>query len=332
MTVSDRLLRNLADLKSNVNLEPQPTINVERCSLPEGEVAVVEVTPSDLPPVRYKGTIWVRTGPSRRRANRHEERILTEKRVSHQLPFDAQPCLGCTLRDLALDLFRVSYLPAAVHPEIIEENDRPIEEQMASLQLFDLARHCPTNAGALLLAKNPLHWLPGAWIQFVRWAGQDLAADPINEKEFHGDLMTVLKEINSFIPLLVQSRLVPESSLRERKVKSYPVIAIRELLLNAIMHRSYESNAPVRFYSYEDRIEIQNPGGLYRASSPDNFPRVTDYRNPVLSSILATLGYVNHFGRGIARAQQALARNGNPDAVFDYNDRHHFHVSIGMVP
>lgn len=80
----------------------------------------------------------------------------------------------------------------------------------------------------------------------------------------------------------------------------------------------YEPNAPVRFYCYEDRIEIQSPGGLYGMASPENFPEQTDYRNPVVAEAMATLGYVNAFGRGVRRAQEALRRNGNPQAEFTF--------------
>ena len=52
-TVTDALLRNLGALRSNVNIEPLPAMTVQKHALPEGEVAVVEVLPSDLPPVRY---------------------------------------------------------------------------------------------------------------------------------------------------------------------------------------------------------------------------------------------------------------------------------------
>ncbi len=69
LTVTDRLLRDLAALRSNINLEPLPAITVQKHSLPGGDVAVMEVLPSDLPPVRYKGRIWIRVGPSRRGAN-----------------------------------------------------------------------------------------------------------------------------------------------------------------------------------------------------------------------------------------------------------------------
>jgi ATP-dependent DNA helicase RecG len=322
LTVGDELLRSLSDLRSNVNLEPLPAMTVQKYTLEEGEVAVVEVLPSDLPPVRYKGRVWIRVGPSRRGANQQEERILIEKRTALQRTFDVRPCIGCTIDDLILDLFLVTYLPAAVDRAVIEENNRSNQEQMASLRFYDLGVGCPTNAGAMLFGRDPLRWVPGAWIQFVRWAGPTMADAPIAERRFSGDLITLLREVEAFVSLPAQPRPVAESALRERTAIDYPPVAIRELLLNAIMHRSYESNAPVRFSWYDDRIEIQSPGGLYGMASPENFPRQTDYRNPVLSEALATLGYVNAFGRGVIRAQEALRKNGNPQAEFTFETSH----------
>ncbi len=318
LTVTDALLRNLANLHANVNLEPHPAMTVQKYTLPGGDVAVVEVMPSDLPPVRYKGRVWIRVGPSRRGANREDERLLIEKRTALPRTFDARPCRGGTIDDLVLDLFLVGYLPAAVSRDVIEENDRDVREQMASLRCYDLAADCPTHAGVLLFARQPLQWIPGAWIQFVRWEGTTMMDAVLSDKRFSGDLLSVLREVQAFISLQTQARPVAESVLRERTQVDYPAVAIRELLLNAIMHRSYESNAPVRFYWYDDRIEIQSPGGLYGLASPENFPAKTDYRNPVVAEAMATLGYVNAFGRGVIRAQEALRRNGNPAAEFTF--------------
>ena len=322
LVVTDALLRTLGDLRSNVNLEPQPVMTVAKHTVDGDDVAVVEVMPSDLPPVRYKGRVWIRVGPSRRGANQQEERILTERRTALQRTFDTRPCHGSTGKDLIPDLFLVTYLPAAVAHDVIEENRRDRNEQMASLRFYDLAADCPTNAGVLLFAKDPLRWIPGAWVQFVRWAGNTIADDPIATRRFSGDLLSVLRDVNAFVSLPTQSYPVAESVLRERTENDYPAVAIRELLLNAIMHRSYESNAPVRFYWYDDRIEIQNPGGLYGMASPENFPRQTDYRNPVIAEAMATLGYVNAFGRGVIRAQEALRKNGNPAAEFAFEPSH----------
>ncbi len=332
LTVTDALLQALSALRANVNFEPLPAMTVQKYNLPEGDVAVVEVMPSDLPPVRYKGRVWIRIGPSRGGANQQEERILTEKRTAGQKTFDARPCHGCTLNDLVLDLFLVGYLPAAVDLSVIRENNRDHTEQMASLRFYDLTAGSPTHAAVLLFAKDPRRWIPGAWVHFVRWAGTKMTNDPSSERRFSGDLVTVLREIQAFLSLPVQSYPSTESALRERVETDYPTVAIRELLLNAIMHRSYESNAPVRFYWYDDRIEIQNPGGLYGMASPENFPRQTDYRNPVISGALANLGYVNQFGRGVILAQDALARNGNPEAKFKVDEPSHVLATIQRKP
>jgi ATP-dependent DNA helicase RecG len=114
-------------------------------------------------------------------------------------------------------------------------------------------------------------------------------------------------------------------------VSDYPEIAIRELLLNAILHRSYEAAAPVRFYQYSDRIEIQNPGPLYGVARPENFPGQTSYRNPVLAEALKTLGAINRFGRGVERARAALEKNGSPAAEFFFGDTY-FGATIRIRP
>ena len=320
LTVTDQLLRRLSDLASNVNLEPLPAITVEKHVLPEGHVAVVEVLPSDLPPGRYKGRVWIRVGPSRRGANQQEERLLGERRTAVQKSFDARPCLDASVDDLAPGLFISAYLPAAIAPDIIDEGDRGLREQLASLRLFDYGADTPTNAAVLLFGKDPLGRIPGAWIQFVRWAGDTMGADVLEQRQFSGDLVTVLRELDAFVPTLLHARPVADSALRERTDRDFPVIAIRELLLNAVMHRTYESNAPARLSWFTDRIEIQSPGGLYGMASPENFPNRTDYRNPVISEAMATLGYVNRFGRGVVRAQQALAQNSNPPPTFELAD------------
>lgn len=110
------------------------------------------------------------------------------------------------------------------------------------------------------------------------------------------------------------------SGFQEGVEHAYPPIALRELWVNAILHRNYESTAPVRSYWFDDRIEIQSPGGLYGEATPENFPRQNSYRNPVLADALKTLGYVNRFGRGVYAAQDALRREGHREAEFEFVD------------
>ena len=320
LTVSDQLLLYLAAIRSDGNVLPIPAMTVQKRVLPEGrgEVAVVEVLPSDLPPVRYKGRVCIRVGPRRAIASESEERILSERRTALAKTFDVTPCSGSSLDDLSLDTFTITYRSNAVAEDVIAENHRDIKEQLASLRFYDLNRDSATFAGVILFGKEPLFWLPGAYVQFIRHEGDDQASDVITENRFDGDLLTLLREMDSFLPLQVQNKPVDESSLRETVVQDYPIVALRELLMNAVMHRSYESNAPIRFYWFRDHLEIQSPGGLYGSATPENFPSQNDYRNPIVSEAMKTLGYVNRYGRGVIRAQEALRKNGNPKAEFTF--------------
>jgi ATP-dependent DNA helicase RecG len=265
------------------------------------------------------------------RANEAEESILIERRTAAARTFDAQPCPGSGLADLALDLFTQTYRPLAVDAEVIAENNRPIEHQLASLRFYDLSHGTPTNAGLILFAKDLLAWLPNAYVQFVRFAGQGMDSDVSSEKKFQGDLLSVLRDLAAYVRLITESRPVRASVLHEAMVSDYPEIAVREFIMNAVLHRSYEAPAPVRFYQYVDRIEIQNPGPLYGLARPENFPFQTSYRNPVLAEAMKTLGAVNRFGRGVERAQGALARNGNSPAEFIFGELH-FGVTVRIRP
>lgn len=323
LPITDRVLRTLADMRSDGNILPIPSITVQKEILQGVPVAVVEVLPSDTPPVRFKGQVWIRVGPRRAIATLEEERRLTERQVAGVRNFDQRPCAGATLDDLLLEQFRSDYLPRVVEPSVIAQNNRTIEEQLASLRFFDLRRQAPTHAGLLVMGKDPLQFLPGAYIQFVRFEGETLTDAVQDEKRITGNLLTQLLKLDNLLPLQIHTARVPSSGLRHEDRSDYPLFAIRELALNAVMHRTYEAtNAPVRINWFANRVEIMNPGGLYGQVTPDNYERVSDYRNPVIAEAMKVLGYVERFGTGIARANAALQANGNPLAEYVFEAAH----------
>ena len=320
LKVDDKLLLKISNIRTDGNILPQPVMTVEKFTFDDGDVLVAEVQPSEFPPVRYRGRIWVRVGPRKSIATEAEEKILTERRLSNVHTFDAMPCLGTTLDDLDIAIIKKEYLPKAVAEEVLSEDKRTIDKQLASLGLYDLRYNCPTNGAIVLFGINPERYLHGSYIQYVRFKGKDRAGDIINEHKFSGNLCRELPKIDTFIETsIAQKRPIPVSVLREETFSKYPYWATRELLMNSIMHRDYETNAPVQFYEYDDRIEVQNPGGLYGKVTPDNFPNVSDYRNPFIAEAMKVLGYVNRFSRGVYRVQKELMENGNGKAVFDFS-------------
>lgn len=320
LKVNDKLLLQISNIRTDGNILPQPVMMVEKFSFEDGDVLIAEVQPSEFPPVRYRGRVWVRVGPRKSIASEAEEKILTERRLSNVHTFDAMPCLGTTMADIDVSFIKREFLPKAVAEEVLVEDKRPIEEQLASLGFYDLRYNCPTNGAIILFGKNPERYLHGSYVQYVRFKGKDRAGDIINEHKFSGNLCKELMKIDTFIETSIsQKRPIPVSVLREETVSKYPYWATRELLMNAIMHRDYETNAPVQFYEYDDRIEVQNPGGLYGKVSPANFPNVSDYRNPFIAEAMKILGYVNRFSRGVYRVQKELVENGNGEASFDFS-------------
>jgi len=314
--ITERLLLKLSQMRDDGNIVPLPSMTVQKVYVGGSERAVVVVQPSDAPPVRHKGRVWIRVGPRRAIASPQEERILTEKRRGRDLPYDLRPVRAATLEDLNLNRFGSEYLPSAVAVDILDQNERPLEQQLASLRFVTAEPPpTPTVVGILVAGRDPRGFVPGAYIQFVRFDGITLA-DPVkDQKEIGGtiaDQVRIADELFS-AHIAVSSRFAGLPV--ERQQPDYPLAALQQFVRNAVMHRDYEgSNAPVRVYWFRDRVEIHNPGGPFGQVTKENFgtPGITDYRNPHLAGAMHNLGFVQRFGVGIQTARKALEKNGNP--------------------
>jgi len=322
LAITDKLLLSLSDLRSNGNILPFPTMTVQKRILNGCECAVIVVHPADDPPVRFRGRTWIRVGPRRAIATPEEERRLSEKRRSKNLSYDIQPISDATLEDIDIDLFKRVYLPAALPADILAENQRTTLQQLSSLRFATAgleAEAKPTVLGILTVGKDPRFFLPGAYIQFLRFDGTKLS-DPIkDQKEINGPLSDSLRTLNETFQINISTATDITTEPVEIRHPDYPIVALQQLARNAILHRTYEgTNAPVRIYWYSDRIEIHNPGGPYGQITRENFgnPGLTDYRNPHLAEAMKNLGYIQRFGVGIALARQELAKNNNPPLEF----------------
>lgn len=329
LKVDDALLKKIAAIRSDGNILPLPVMSVERFEFEDGDLLVAEVSPSLVPPVRYRGRTFIRIGPRRDIATEAEERILFERRTSYMATFDATPCFGATIDSIDVDYIKAKYLPQVIDTEVLASDNRDIKEQLSSIHLFDLEHDCPTNAAIILFGNDPQYFLHGCYVQYVHFAGKDRGSEIVNERQIKGSLCKMLPQLESFVrDAVVTARPVSISMLREKTLLNYPDLALRELLMNACMHRDYQSNMPIRLYQYEDRIEILNAGGLYGEARPENFPTVNDYRNPIVAEAMRGLKYVNMFNRGIQRVKNLLKENGNPEPIFTVDKITAFEVTV----
>ena len=280
-------------------------MTVGKHTLRGADVAVVTVVPADSPPVRFQGRIWVRVGPRRAVASAQDERILNEKRRHGDAPFDARPLRGATLADLDLPRFQYLYLPRAFDAEVLARNDRTLEERLAATKMIAGAEDpIPTVLGVLMLSRRPLDFLPGAYVQFLRFAGADRADPIVDSARFDGPVTDTLRDLDSMLRGHIRTSVEIGSGPAEIRRATYPLPALQ-----------------VTWFT--DRVEIVSPGGPYGDVSPETFgqPGRLDYRNPNLADAMRVSGLVQRYGVGIPRARRELRANNQEEPEFDVDAR-----------
>lgn len=310
--VGDETLLALANMRYNGQIGPVPTMTVQRVDLQGKQVAMVTVQPSRSPPVRYKGSILVGTGPRRGLASAQDEGILNEKRRKLDTGYEMHPMSRASLEDLS-DKWFTEYLAKAFSSEALEANNRSHEERLAALKMIDSANNpVPTVMGLLTIGKDPQFFLPSAYVQFLKFEGEEMSDEISDGLEILGPIQAITEHLD--IKFLAHNRVAVEiGSQVEKRATLYPMEALRELTRNAIMHRDYEDSTPIRVHWFRNRIEIINPGGAYGgAAGRLGEPGATGYRNLSLAAAMRDMGLVQRYGVGIQVAQRALQAGGNP--------------------
>jgi ATP-dependent DNA helicase RecG len=320
LAITDELLLQLADIKTDGNIVPPPTLTVAKHVLRGAEMAVVTVWPADSPPARFKGRIWIRVGPRRAIATAQDERILNEKRRYHDPHFDAQPVPAATLAALSRRRFEEDYLRSAFDAEVLAANERSYEQRLAAAKMIlAVDEPTPTVAGILVLGTRPRDFIPSAYVQFLRVAGREWG-DPVHDEAvLEGPIEDMIRRVDEKLAAHNRTAVDFTSGPVETRSSTYPMAALQQLVRNAVMHRTYEgTNSPVRLYWFDDHIEIISPGGPYGIVTAETFgqPGVVDYRNPILAEAMRVLGLVQRFGFGIATARRELRINNHPEPEF----------------
>ena len=317
LKINDKLITRLSNLKDEGMVSPSPQMSVQEKDFRGCSLAVIVVEPSNAPPVRYKGDCWIRVGASTRRASADDERALTEKRADGDLPFDqreARPTADLDA-DFNLPLFKEQYLPNAVSQTTLTENRRDIESQLASLRFLSRADK-PNYAAILCFAHDPIKWLQGAYIQFIRFAGGEITSSIKNQKRIHGDIFAQIRAIEELLEINI-SEAMSIGGPRHIVKPDYPIEALRQYIRNAIMHRDYESgNASDSGLLAQRQSGDSQPGRLvWHATArvisrrqANRLPQPDFGRGPANDGLCRTIRFWNPQSRvGVAQERQPRA-------------------------
>ena len=210
-------------------------------------------------------------------------------------------------------------------------------DKINSLQGFVIDNK-PTLAGVMLFSPYPQGFFPQLCITAVSVQGSEMGNDSeigerfIDNARIDGSIVNMLDESLNFVRrnMKMTTYIDPQTGKRSDKAE-YPVIAVRELILNALVHRDYSSHTdftPITIKMFSNRIEIENPGGLYGRMTLDRLGKVAaDTRNPFLANALEVISVTENRYSGIPTVINSMKNAGLPEPKFE-NDRGVFRVTL----
>lgn len=262
---------------------------------------------------------YVRVGSSNREAQDEEIRRLYVE--GSEGGFEALPCRQASLSDLSEQLID-NYMRQRE-----ETSGQPLglswEEILYRLGCTtkEGTRWVPTHAGVMLFDDDPQRFISQAEVACVRFKGTDVISY-IDRRDLHGPLYQLVDDAEQFIyrHMKIGRRIEGFVGVEYRE---YPQAAVREAIVNAVVHRDYSRRGQsIRIFMFDNRIEIYSPGTLPPGVSIEKMRRLEPQsvqRNPIIVGVLRDLGsrYIERLGTGIRRMAQAMTEHGLPRPQFE---------------
>ncbi len=267
------------------------TVQFERKTL-----LFVTVKESSEKPVFFQDKAFKRVGRSNQRISSHEIRKLAKEEIK-KLSWDERICENATLDDIDWDFVENTFVP--LYERLSKKKLASSKQDFlkaARTMIFDT----PTNAGILLFGRDPLKFFPNSYIALARYMGTAVGGEKLDYKEFRGNLFEQID--NCYVYLLehtaLMSRLTP-GEIKRTDIPEYGRFSLRELVTNAVCHRDYEDQGgKIIIKIFDDRIEFSNIGGLPTGVTAKNIASSQYSRNPVITSLLAKVNYIEEMGEG----------------------------------
>jgi tetratricopeptide (TPR) repeat protein len=227
--------------------------------------------------------------------------------------FDDQAC-EATLYDIDEDAVRLHVRKAAERGQSVSEGSLPLQAILEELGLYQSG--FLTRAAILLFGKNPQRMFPQAKVRCGRFKGLTLG-EAIDELAIEGTLLDQVADCERFILRNIRKGWIIEGFER-REQWEYPIEAIREALVNAIVHRDYHSSGNVQVRIFDDRIEILSPGCLPEPLMVADLlkPHLSYPRNQWIAECFHQVGLIEQWGSGFRRILDSTKSHGLPEPNF----------------
>ncbi len=293
----DQLLLKVDDVAFQ-RCSPPVTVVPEVVRLDGREVVVLNVAKGDQRPYSTgEGRYYIRSGTRCRRASREE--LLRLFQAAHSLFYDEQPLPRLDLADLDLD---------AVSRYLHDTNQIDLDDDLVRLlrawRMYDGSH--PTVGGVVLFGRRPQAALESSRVVVGALAGNDIGDDFVDRKDVYGSLFSTIAQIETFLQVHLRTGHKIVGFEREKR-EEIPMAALREAVVNALVHRDYTIAGPTRVFVLSDRVEVRSPGRPPNSVDAEAMRAgVHVTRNPHIYSRVVAAELATRAGTGIRRITRLL--------------------------
>lgn len=286
-------LIDLVEVVASERCRPPVTVIPEVLDSEGHDVVVINVVKGDQRPYStLQGLYYVRSGRRCRQATRGE--LLGLFQATESLFYDEQPVRRASLSDIDDDEI-INYLERDGREDLLSDMAALLRNWRLSDGTY------PTVAGLVLFGRDPQRLLPSAGVVVAAFGGIDTSEDPVDLSDLHGGLFDVLQDVERFLNIHVASPHLVVGFEDERQ-EAIPKAALREAVVNALVHRDYIIPGPIRIFALVDRVEVHTPGRPPNSVDAEAMRAgVHVTRNPHIYSRVADTGLVTQAGTGVRR-------------------------------
>ncbi len=302
-SMSNHDLSTIADIAKNCD----PSIKIEIKKHPAQKVLEILVPESINKPHSCSSGFFTRVGPNSQKLTRLE--IIALLDAAGRTHYDGTVIEGYVHANDTDPVKLQNLRNLARVPSVMDDESALVTLGLAEIRKSQLAMR---TAGVLFLAKYPQRFVKESLLTLIRYASVDRTS-MIDRKDFDGDLFSQIDRVLDSLKDRLAIRYRITGDARRSEFFDYPPVALREAVINAVMHRDYYYDASrIYMHWHPDRLEIENPGGLYPGIDVQDLGKRSVRRNPTIADVLFRCRYVENVGSGIPRIRAALAQNQNP--------------------
>ena len=306
ITVGKETLRDVSNRISQAT-EPRVVLEIESVDMEGKSVLLIRIAECRIKPISVKGVCYRRVGNSNRVMSPQEIAQMHLNTVGQS--WDQLLVTSAGIDDIADKKVEWYLTRRETTRNVAKPQDMSLTVLLRNIDgLSD--EETPTHAGILFFGKYPQRFFQNAQLRVVRFKGTSVTHPVIDRLDCSGALWEMVDAAEEFIRKNIRLLSLRTSKSFQRDDKfEYPLEALREAIINALIHRNYQKHSDVRVFIFDNRVEIINPGTFPEGVSPD--APIHEPVNPILSQFMYDVGFIERYGSGIKMMKRLSEEWGN---------------------